>query len=68
MPSDGIKSLGVRLDKNLNFNKHVDEICKSVHYHSRALRHIRSNLNTDTAKEIACAIGFSRLDYCTVTV
>ena len=64
VPSDGIKSLGVRLDKNLNFNKHVDEICKSVHYHSRALRHIRGNLNTDTAKEIACAIGFSRLDYC----
>ena len=63
VPGNGIKNLGVRLDKNLTFNKHVDEIRKSVHYHSRALRHIRGNLNTDTAKEFACAIGVSRLDY-----
>ena len=59
VPGDEIKSLGVRLDMNLTFNKNVDEICK---YHSRALRNIRGNLNTDRAKEIACAIGFSRLD------
>ena len=64
VPQDDIKSLGVRLDKNLTFNKHVDETCKSIHYHSRALRHIRGNLNVDTAKTIACAIGSSRLDYC----
>ena len=64
VPRDDIKSLGVRLDKNLTFNKHVDETCKSIHYHSRALRHIRGNLNVDTAKTIACAIGSSRLDYC----
>ena len=62
VPGNGVKNLGVRLDKNLNFNKHVDEILKSV-YHSRALRHIRGNLSTDTAKEFACAIGFSRLHY-----
>ena len=34
IPGDGIKSLGARLDKNPTFNKHVDEICKSVHYHT----------------------------------
>ena len=62
VPQNDIKSLGVRLDKNLTFNKHVDETCKSIHYHSRALRHIRGNLNVDTAKTNACAIGSSRLD------
>ena len=60
----GCKSPGVRLDKNLTFNKHVDETYKSIHYHSLVLRHIRGNLNVDTAKTIACAIGSSRLDYC----
>ena len=64
VPQDYIKSLGVRLDKNLTFNKFVDDICRSIHYHSRALRHIRGNLNVDTAKMIACAIGSSSLDYC----
>ena len=33
-------------------------------YHIRALRQIRNNLSTDTAKTVSCAIVGSRLDYC----
>ena len=33
-------------------------------YHSRALRHVRGVLSTETAKTIACSIAASRLDYC----
>ena len=37
---------------------------QSIHYHSRALHHIRGNLNVDTAITIACTIGSSRQRDC----
>ena len=52
-----------RLDKNLSMNNHVNAVCKSVHYHIRALRHIRSSISEDMAKIVACALVGSRLDY-----
>ena len=58
-----IKILGVTLDKNLSMNNHVNAACKSIHYHIRALRHIRSSISEDMAKMIACALVSSRLDY-----
>ena len=63
-PVDRVKSLGVVLDSMLSFDAHVGAICKSSHYHIRALRHIRRTLSTDLAKTVACAIVGSRLDYC----
>ena len=45
--ADHIKILGVTLDKNLSMNNHVSVICKSVHYHIRALRRIRSSISED---------------------
>ena len=44
-------------------NNHVYAVCKSIHYHIRALRHIRSSISEDTAKMVACALVSSRLDY-----
>jgi len=61
--ADHIKILGVTLDKNLSMNNHVSAVCKSVHYHIRLLRHIRSSLSEDMAKMVACAVVGSRLDY-----
>ncbi len=61
--SDSVKILGVTLDRHLTFNKHVQSLCKSVNYHTRALRHIRSSLSTDMARTVACALVNSRLDY-----
>ena len=61
--ADHIKILGVTLDKNLSMNNHVSAICKSVHYHICALRHIRSSISEDMAKMVACALVGSRLDY-----
>ncbi len=58
-----IKTLGIRVDSNLTFDAHTQSLCKSCYYHIRALRHIRSSINLDTAKSIACAIVCSRLDY-----
>jgi hypothetical protein len=63
-PSDNLKSLGVTLDNNLTFDKHVGNICRSASYHIRALKHIRRSLTLDMAKSVATAIVGSRLDYC----
>ena len=44
-------------------NNHLNAVCKSVHYHIRALRHIRSSISEDMAKMVACALVGFRLDY-----
>ena len=61
--ADHIKILGVTFDKNLSMNNHVKSVCKSVHYHIRALRHIHSSISEDMAKMVACDLVGSRLDY-----
>ena len=61
--ADHIKILGVTLDKNLSMDNHVNAVSKSIHYHIRALRHIRSSISEDMAKMVACALVGSRLDY-----
>ena len=61
--SDHIKILGVTLDSELKFGKHVTAITKSCNYHIRALCHIRPALTIDAAKTIACSLVGSRLDY-----
>jgi len=37
--SNSVKSLGVVIDSTLSFNQYVNNICKSAHFHIRALRH-----------------------------
>jgi len=61
--ADHVKNLGVTLDKHLTFNDHVSAVCKSAHYHIRAMRHIRPAITEDMAKSFACALIGSRLDY-----
>jgi hypothetical protein len=61
--AESIKLLGVTLDKNLTFHKHVNQISQSCHYHMKALRHIRHCLDDHTASLIAHALISSRLDY-----
>ena len=63
-PLNSVKSLGVTLGSELTLKKHVGNICKSSHFHIRALRHIRQSLDLETAKTVGCAIVGSRLDYC----
>jgi len=48
---------------NLSMNNHVNAVTKSIHYHIRALRHIRFSISEDMAKMVASALVGSRLDY-----
>ena len=58
------RNLGVYIDHQLNFNLHVDNLCRTSYYHIRSLRHARNCLDVGTAREIASCIVGSRLDYC----
>ena len=55
--------LGVTLDSHLTFEAHVKSLTKTCYFHIRALRHIRSSIDLETAKSVANAIVSSRLDY-----
>ena len=40
--SDKVKLLDVTVDRNLTFDSHIVQVCRSAHFHTRALRHIRN--------------------------
>ena len=54
--SDKVKLLGVTLDRHLTFDSHIVQVCRSVHFHTRALRHIRNVITNYTAKSVAQAL------------
>jgi hypothetical protein len=59
-----VKSLGVTIDNTLSFDEHVINVCKTAHFHMRALRHIRKCTEEETVKTIASSVIGARLDYC----
>jgi len=38
--SESVRNLGVTIASTLLFNTHVNEVCKAVRHHTRALRHV----------------------------
>jgi len=62
--ADSVKSLGVVIDSELSFNKHVDNLCKAAYFHTRALSHIRKCVPETVALSVATSMVSSRLDYC----
>ena len=61
--SETIKTLGVTLDNQLTLKQHTQSVCRNIHFHTRALRHIRPALTESMAATIAASIVQSRLDY-----
>ena len=62
--SDSVKSLGIIIDSKLSFNEHVNSLCKSAYFHTRALSHIRKCVPENVAQSIASSMVSARLDYC----
>ena len=54
--SNNIKTSGVTLDTNLTLNQHVSSLCKSMHFHTRALHHIRPALSYCIATTLATSV------------
>jgi len=61
--ADYIKLRGITLYISLCFHKHVSLVSPSCFFHIKALWHIRTCLDTQTASTIAHSLANSRLDY-----
>ena len=63
-PAKSARNLGVIFDKIFNFWLHISAICCSCIYHTRDLWRIHRHLDLDSAKLLANALVYSRVDYC----
>lgn len=61
---DHTKSLGLHIDKNLSWAKHIEEISKKVSSAIGALKRIRPFINTCTAVKIYRSLIEPHLRYC----
>src|SRR5437867_4904910 len=63
-PVSSCRNLGVILDNDLSFKRHISSICSSSFYHIRQLRQVRSSLDRSSATVLANSLVSSKLDYC----
>lgn len=63
-PSEHVKNLGVIIDSDLNFRKHISSISKTAFYHLRNITKVRSFISLSDAEKLVHAFIPSRLDYC----
>jgi hypothetical protein len=61
--SNCIKYLGVLLDKNLNFENHVNNKCRIASWNLQKIRRIRPYMDSATCKTIIQSLVISHLDY-----
>ena len=62
--ADHTKSLGLTIDAQLSWSKHVDEICKKACSVIGALKPVRPFIPTEVAVQIYNALILPRFDYC----
>ena len=63
-PAAHAKNLGVYLDSDLNYQRHINNTVKVCNYYIRDIRRVRKHLNLDATTALANALVSSRLDYC----
>ena len=51
--SDTVELLGISLDKNINFKRHIQNICHKTSNKTKALFHIRKFLNLEQVQVLA---------------
>ena len=61
--SEEVKSLGIMLDKNLNFASHVSKCVKNAYFNLKFIFQNRELLNTSVKKQMCEAIVLSHLNY-----
>ncbi len=62
--SSTVKNLGVILDSNLSFEKHISNVTKTAFFHLRNIAKLRNMLPVSDAEKLFHAFMTSRLDYC----
>ena len=61
--SNEVKLLGITIDNQLKFKKHIEELCKKSSYKLHALRRIRGYLTVEKARILAYAFIDSQFNY-----
>ena len=61
--SDEVELLGLTFDKDLNFSKHIDKLCRNAPYKLHALRLIRKYLSLEKAKILGNVLIDSQFNY-----
>ena len=61
---DKTKSLGLTIDAQLSWGKHVEEICKKVSSAIGSLKRVRPFISKETAIQIYNALIMPHFDYC----
>ena len=62
--SDTVELLGITPDKNINFKRHIQNICHKANNKTKALLRIRKFLNLELAQVLAEAYISSNFRYC----
>jgi len=62
--STSVRDLGVTLDQELTFTRHINLLCRSCYYQLRQLKVISRSLSPSAASTLVHAFVVSRLDYC----
>ena len=62
--SDTVKNLGVYMDKHLNWNTQVTQICKKVFSLLHSLKHMRNSLPLSLKKTLIHTLVMPHFDYC----
>ena len=61
--SNEVTLLGIKIDKNLTFKKHISELCRRASYKLHTFRRIRKYLTFEKAKLLANAFINSQFNY-----
>ena len=61
--SNEVTLLGIKIDKNLTFKKHISELCRRASHKLHSLRRIRKYLTVEKAKLLANAFINSQFNY-----
>ena len=62
--SNSVKLLGIKIDKNLDFNEHVSSVCKKVNLKLHALARISQFMDKDKLRVVMKAFIESQFGYC----
>uniref|UniRef100_A0A3B3B5V6 Reverse transcriptase domain-containing protein n=1 Tax=Oryzias melastigma TaxID=30732 RepID=A0A3B3B5V6_ORYME len=58
------RNLGVVIDTDLHFDKHIKAVTKSAYYHLKNISRIKDLMSKQDLEKLVHAFIFSRLDYC----
>lgn len=62
--SESVKNLGVVMDDQLTYKKHVTNLCQSAYAKLRSLYHLRNYISKEAKLKLSDSLVLSRLNYC----